>query len=358
MPTSKTAITINVQDATGAMPVASYSDVILIGAYKDNTNYNVVSTFTSQAALTTVFTDATTPFVKAAALAFAQGLTKLKVVNTYKDAVDDNDVAVCLSALITENVSHNIIIPIMNAGDEELTPMITHAMAYNKILVVPLVNATSTDAGTAFGALTGDEAIYAVTHTASDILAGELAGAVGAVIAQKKPWISPEWATITGIAISGYTETEIGTLDGNQINTIIAVGTSTVLSAGRGLASGTWTDIARTKQYLQTEIETALINLKLKLAASNQKIPYTSSGIKMIGGSIEKILRQGQTDGAVREDYVDTSGVLVSGYIVAMPDYEDISSSDLTARLLQGISITAYLAGSISTINMTLVITL
>ena len=142
------------------------------------------------------------------------------------------------------------------------------------------------------------------------------------------------------------------------MNTVITVGTSVVLSSGMSLASGTWLDIMRTKQYLSDSIKNDLISLKLRLAASNQKIPYTPAGLKQVEGTMERSCRLAQKAGALREDYVNDSGDVVKGYVVEVPAYDDISAADKTARLLDDITVTAYLSGAISTITLDLVVTL
>lgn len=129
------------------------------------------------------------------------------------------------------------------------------------------------------------------------------------------------------------------------------------ISTGKALG-GSWIDISRTKVYLATEIKNALISLKLRLANMNRKIPYSPAGLNMIKAAIERVLRVAQGLGALREDYVDSEGNLVKGFEVSMPNFEDISDADKSARILRNVTVTAYLSGAISKITLDLVITL
>jgi len=355
MPTAKDAITINLQDATSAMPVPTYGEVLVIGPHTANTNYNTVMRYTSQSAVETDF-GAGSDIAKATAKVFAQGVPHVRVMNVFDGLSEDYDT--CLATLESQQVDYDIMVPIEAVTDVNFTKLVTHATTYKKILICPDVNVTASQANTDMNALTKDETQYAVAYDDATYTVGELAGAVGGVISTKKPWVPPEWATIVGINPSGYSPDDISTLEGNRVNTVITVGNAVVLSSGMALKTGTWIDVFRTKQYLSDLIRNELINLKLRLANMNQKIPYTPMGLKMVQGTIERSCRLAQAAGALREDYVDSNGDLVRGYSVVMPNYDDISQSDKSARLLQGITVTAYLSGAVSKITLDLVITL
>lgn len=357
MPTAKGAVTINLLDATSAMPVEVYGEVIVIGSHTTNLNYNVVKSYTTQAAVETEW-GAGSAIAKATAKVFAQGVPSVKVLNVYKDAVAPNDYSTCLAALETNQVKYNIMVPLVQVDDVNFGVLVTHATTYKKVLICPIVNSTAANTNTKMNLLTKDETQYAITHDTATYVVQELAGAVAGLIAKLKPWIPPEWMGISGINASGYSPDDINTLETNRVNAVIAVGTATVLSSGMALKAGTWIDVQRTKQYLSDLIRNELINLKLNLANRNQKIPYTPKGLGMVESTIRKACKLAQTQGALREDTIKSDETPDPGYTVSMPLFENISGSDKSARLLQGITVTTYLSGAMSKITLDLVITL
>lgn len=291
----------------------------------------------------------------AAAKAFANGAPTVSVINAWDG--DTKEYTTVLATLESLAYDYDIMAPCVDVDDANGVLVIEHATTYKKVVLCVKIGTVST-VNSSMNGLTKDESQYAIGYDAATYSVAELAGAAAGVIAAKKPWIPCEWGGISGINAAGYTADQIATLETNRVNTVITVGTSVVLSSGMALKSGTWLDIMRTKQYLSDSIENDLISLKLRLANSNQKIPYTVMGLKQVSGTIERSCRVAQKAGALREDYVDTGGDLVKGYLVEVPAYDDISAADKTARLLQNITVTAYLSGAISTITLDLVVTL
>ncbi len=357
MPSVESAVQINLQDATFAVPSDSYGEIIVIGEDPNKLDlFNVVKIYYSQSEVEADF-GADSPIAKATAKIFAQGVSKVSVVNLMKDDGTENAVADYDTVLadLAERADYDIIVPTIGADDSNIAKLIDHAGANKKVLVIPFIGSAS-DAITAFGALTVNEFCFGIAHDDLDLSEGELAGAVAGVIGLINPWTPPEWHNVQGINAAGYKSSEVDQLEQNNINTVIEVG-KPVISSAKTLDGG-WIDIPRTKIYLANEIKNALVNLKLKLANMNQKIPYTPAGIQMIKATIENVLRVAQRLGAIREDYTDENGNLVKGFEVAVPDYDSISDADKAARILRNVRVTAYLSGAISKIVLDLVITL
>jgi len=358
MPTAESAIIINLQDATFAVPSETYGEVIVIGEDPNKlTLFNQVKTYYSQSEVEADF-GPNSPISKATSKVFAQGVQRVKAVNVMKDDGTGNavaDYATVLADLEDKKVDYDIMVVTIDAADANAQTVVDHAGTYRKVLVLQFIG-TASDAITAFSALTANEYVFAVAHDDSSLSAGELSGAVAGVISKLQPWIPCEWYNVQGVKAAGYKASEVDQLEQNNIATIVEIGRA-VISTARSL-DGSWIDIPRTKAYLATEIKNALINLKLKLANMGSKIPYTPQGLNMIKATIEKVLRVAQSLGALREDYVDSEGKLVRGYEVQMPNYDDISDSDKASRILRNVKVTAYLSGAISKITLDLIITL
>jgi len=221
-------------------------------------------------------------------------------------------------------------------------------------MIAPKIGSASTVMA-AMATFTSDEGQYAICHDNIAYSVGEIAGAAGAVIAQKQPWIPPEWGAVSGINAAGYSRDDLVTLEGTstslRANTIIQVGTYTVLSSGRALKAGSWIDIPRTKQYLKNSILDEWASAKLRIANSGNKIPYTQAGINLVETILTKPMKRAQALGALREDSFNSLGTRVPGYIISMPLIENIPDSYKTARQLPDVTITAYLSGAVETIN-------
>lgn len=358
MPTAESAITINLQDATFATPSETYGEVIVIGEDPNKLDlFNQVKIYYSQSEVENDFgTDS--PIAKATAKVFAQGVQRVKAVNVMKDDGAGGAIAdytTVLADLEDNKVDYDIMVVTIDASDENAQTVVDHAGTYHKVLVLASIGDAATVTSN-FTALTANEYVFAVAHDDSSLLPGELSGAVAGVLSKLQPWVPPEWYNVQGIEAAGYKSSEVDTLEQNNIATIVEVGRA-VISTAKSL-DGSWIDIPRTKAYLATEIRNALINLKLRLANMGSKIPYTPQGLNMIKATIEKVLRVAQGLGALREDYTDSEGNLVRGYEVQMPNYEDISDSDKSARILKNVKVTAYLSGAISKITLDLIITL
>jgi|Deesub1362B_J571_1020462.scaffolds.fasta_scaffold00499_21 hypothetical protein len=358
MPTAESAITINLQDATFAVPSETFGEVIVIGEDPNKlTLFDQVKTYYSQSEVEADF-GADSPIAKATAKVFAQGVQKVKAVNVMKDDGAGGavaDYATVLADLEDNKVDYDIMVVTIDASDANAQTVVDHAGTYHKVLVLPFIG-DKDSVKSAFAALTANEYVFAVAHDDTNLTVGELSGAVAGVLSKLQPWVPPEWYSVQGINAAEYKASEADELESSNIATIIEVGRA-VISTAKSL-DGSWIDIPRTKAYLATEIRNALINLKLRLANIGSKIPYTPQGLNMIKATIEKVLRVAQGLGVLREDYTDSEGNLVRGYEVQMPNYEDISDSDKASRILRNVRVVAYLSGAISKIQLDLVITL
>jgi hypothetical protein len=357
LPSLSSAIKINIRDATAAVPGPSYGKPIVIG--EDATNkalFNQVFTYYSQSEVENDF-GADSPIAKATAKAFMQGISEIKVVNVMKDdgaggAIADYDTVL---ADLAERAEYDIIIPTIGAGDANAQKLIDHAGVYRKLLVLPFIGAAA-DAKTAFAALTVNEFVYAIAYDDSSLTEGEVAGAVGGVVATLKPWQTPEWVNVQGVNPASYIDSQVDDLENSNIATIYEI-VKSVLSNARTLDGGR-VYIVRSKIYLADIIRTELINLKLKLNNMGKAIPFAPSGLQVIKSTIEKILRAQQALGVLKPDWTDADGNLHRGFEVTVPAYEDIPDSDKSNGILRNVSVTAYLMNYVEKIELDLVITL
>jgi len=355
LPSLSSAIKINIRDATAAIPGPAYGKPIVIGEDPNKLDlFNQVKNYYSQSDVENDF-GADSPIAKATAKAFMQGISEIKVVNVMKDDGAGNAVADYDTVLadLAERAEYDIIIPTIGAGDTNTQKLVDHAGVYNKLLILPFIGSVA-DAQTTFAALTANEFVYAIAYDA--LTEGEVAGAVGGVVATLKPWQTPEWVVVQGVNPASYKDSEVDQLETNNIATITEVAKA-VLSNARTLDGGR-VYISRSTIYLAEVIKTELVNLKLKLNNMGKAIPFTPSGLQVVKSTIEKVLRVQQSLGVLKPDWTDADGNLHRGFEVTVPAYEDISDADKANGVLKNVSVTAYLMNYVEKIELDLVITL
>lgn len=149
--------------------------------------------------------------------------------------------------------------------------------------------------------------------------------------------------TLSGVTphpdITTTQKTNVEAVNGNLYLTLLDVG-----ATGPGKTfDGNWIDERVTKAWFKARIREGIAQLKLNLANSNKKIPYTNVGLAMIAAEVRGVFQKGVAAG----HFVEGSLVLT------VPDIADVDSADIIARQCT-ISATATLTGGIkdATVNV------
>jgi hypothetical protein len=152
-----------------------------------------------------------------------------------------------------------------------------------------------------------------------------------------------KFQSLTGIAYSTFTPTEIATLISQSCNYYLRDAGNNYTTEG-WTASGEYNDVTRFIDWLT---QTMKENIFLALINAN-KVAFTDAGIGIITNEIWGVLRKGQSQNGIAEDPAPT---------VTAPDAVDVSAADRAARTLDDVVFTARLAGAIHTIDIDGVIT-
>lgn len=147
--------------------------------------------------------------------------------------------------------------------------------------------------------------------------------------------------TLRGVTSDALSATQIGFLEGDNINYYDTVADRNVTMQGK-LASGEWIDIIHGRDSLVTDLQNEIATITLNAP----KLPYVQAGIDSIVAAGKGILEK-YASGVypfLRPGTIDGSG----------PDIDDVSSADLAARELNDVIWTAEYAGAINTTNMQL----
>lgn len=164
---------------------------------------------------------------------------------------------------------------------------------------------------------------------------------------------SENWSnmTLSGVKASDLTESQRQLVLSKNGNTFMSYGNdggnAISLTFKGTTGSGRYLDEIRGREWLCNEIRTAVANYLLQ----RPKVPFTDAGISgaknVILAVLENALRVGFLDGPS----IDSNGNVQPSYTVTVPRRSAISSSDVQARALAGITFTARLAGAIDTVT-------
>ena len=184
---------------------------------------------------------------------------------------------------------------------------------------------------------------------------------VGAVLAGRiavtEPWDKIMWKTLLGLhdaSISQFTKSQVTAFEAASENALILKQSMWRPSDGLSMAGGSsaykFIDVTRTRYYLEENI---IWDLETLIA--NNPVPFDKSGIDTVKACIEQTLQNAVELGALKQPFMD-NGTFRKGFVVNMPDYDDITAGDKTARLLDNIYVTVYLTGHIESITINLAI--
>jgi hypothetical protein len=121
----------------------------------------------------------------------------------------------------------------------------------------------------------------------------------------------------------------------------------TNLTQNGKVASGEWIDVVRFRDWLQDDIRVNVFSAKI-----NTRIPFTDPGIRTIKSKIQQSLDKGVKRGGIAPKSVDDNGNTIPSYTISVPLRADVSDNDVANRVLNDVTFTAILAGSINKINI------
>ncbi len=152
---------------------------------------------------------------------------------------------------------------------------------------------------------------------------------------------SDTWAfkVIAGVTARSVTDTQRGTILGKN-GTLLEVVSGVAFTVGGKVAGGEWADVVRGLDWWSTRMKERILAVKL----ANEKIAYTDEGIGLIGAEVRGQLDEGVGVSLFAADPKPT---------VIVPTAASTTSGDRAARVLNGVTFTARLAGAIHATNIT-----
>lgn len=170
---------------------------------------------------------------------------------------------------------------------------------------------------------------FVMFHDDKDSYAAE---ALTVIMSYKVGGKTAKFKTIQGIKEANVSTTKLEELHKNNIFTYVKKLGFLQTSEGKML-SGEYIDIVLGEYWIRFKMEEAL----QRLAFVNDKIPYTNTGIGMIVGECEAVLKRAVDQGIVESNK----------YKVDYKTREDVSSNDVALRKYDYVVWTAMLQGAI-----------
>lgn len=158
------------------------------------------------------------------------------------------------------------------------------------------------------------------------------------------------WALkrLASVTPDKLTTTQRTVIFGKNGNTFEYYQPSIALTNPGKVAAGEWIDIIRFRDYLKDLIQTNMVQLMI----NRDKIPYTDSGLQMIGNNLKASLRTGQNVGGIAPDEVDAEGNKVPGFNVTVPLSSEVDDVTKASRIAY-LKFNARIAGAIHVVNIT-----
>lgn len=148
-----------------------------------------------------------------------------------------------------------------------------------------------------------------------------------------------KFKTLVGITADDLTATQYSVAKGKNANIYTTVGGAGMTEEGV-MAVGEFIDVIIGIDWLHSNMQADVF----QVLRDNKKVPYTDAGVASIESTIRNRLRLATIAGILAEDPAP---------VVTVPDVADVPSEDKAARLLQGVSFAATLAGAIHAVTIT-----
>ncbi|NNB91480.1 DUF3383 family protein [Corallococcus exiguus] len=197
-------------------------------------------------------------------------------------------------------------------------------------------SAAQPDADT-FGALKAGS--YMRTLTVQQASTGDFAdaGALGYFLATLPGSVTLHLKTLAGVTVLALTETQVANLEQRNASPYVTLAGRNVLLGGK-VAGGEFADVVRDTDWFVARLKEALF----QALANANKVPFTDSGITVVTSIVGGQAREGVNAGFLAEEPAP---------VVSAPRASEVPAADKAARRLPGVTLTAYIAGAIHSVD-------
>lgn len=152
--------------------------------------------------------------------------------------------------------------------------------------------------------------------------------------------------------LSGVTSTRISTTQqqaawAKNANTFEPYAEGIVLTNKGKVVGGEWIDIIVGRDWLANRIQTDQVQMMI----NRDKVPYTNPGIALHEATLRASLEAGKDQSVIAPDELDSTGKLVPGYVITVPNAVEIADADKASRKLV-LKFVARVAGAIHMVEI------
>lgn len=148
--------------------------------------------------------------------------------------------------------------------------------------------------------------------------------------------------TLNGINPSGYTETDISTIETSKLNTYITQGGVNITSNSQ-TTTGEFVDVIESTHYVKARMTENVFGL----LARSPKIPFTDAGIAQVVHEVETTLKQAFDQGIIASD---DAGKPI--YSIQYPKRSELSTNQRASRVLPNVKWSATIAGAVHNVDI------
>jgi hypothetical protein len=116
---------------------------------------------------------------------------------------------------------------------------------------------------------------------------------------------------------------------------------------------GEWIDVIRGRDWLQNDMQLRIASLMFM----RSKVPYTNAGIALVENQMIASLKAAVQRGIVAPDEYDEDGSLIPGFVVKVPNAQNLTATQRASRILSDCKFTARIAGAIHVVRVDGVLT-
>lgn len=274
-----------------------------------------------------------TSVYKAAQLLFMQNDCPSKIAVC---ASTDTTVA-ALPGILGKDWRQLVVVSTGTTGESTISEISAYVEACSKNIMY-FAHVDPDADSTIIEAVKGNDRTYLVAYESSDVDYPE-AAIVGATSGLDVGSFTYKNIILKGVTGQNYSDTEVDTLHGKYVNTILEKAGSVVTSEGFSM-SGEYTDIVDCKDYIIQQIEYQCQYLLNRVP----KLPYDNRGIAALEGVVVSVLKDAANNGMIA---VNDEGDY--DYSVDFGTRSECAASDISTRHYAEGKFEFALAGAIHT---------
>jgi hypothetical protein len=360
MPEIKDVVVVNITKETASIKSASFGVPMIVGAnatFAERAKY-----YTSASAVAADMTGTTTSTeYKMAVAIFSQSPAGIWVGRTdlTGEGFEDTDMTDALATINFEQKDwYMFVLTSRTKADQE--DAAAWAAANNKFFITAtdeaIVGSSASGSDTTSLAAVFKAAAYekvlGIYHTDSDTEFID-AAIMGKMCVKFPGTYTFKFKTVSGVAVDSITDTYRTNIKAKNFSTYEEIGGRNMLAEGKS-PDGSFADMNIFIDWLRARLGEAVFGHLAKV----DKVSFDDAGIATIKNVMTPVFDLAQKRGAISPEAYDDDDNQIGGYIITVPEFQDVPTQDKTERFLDGVTFTCWYGNAIHTVQIDGVVTL